>query len=82
MGLAENMLCDAAAAVVSRVKSLPTMTASSSSNTSSTNGAIPNEVVCEEEELDFDRWRVRQRLGPDEHHCWSESAMSFAILHT
>ena len=39
---------------------MPSMTASSSSNTSisTSNGAIPNEVVCEEEELDFDKWRV------------------------
>ena len=49
------------------------MTASSSSNTSSSsNGAVlPNEVVCEEEELDFDKWRVRRCLGFDEQNCWS-----------
>ncbi len=57
-----------AAAIVSRVKKMPSMTASSSSNTSisSSNGAIPNEVVCEEEELDFDKWRVRHWFGLQE----------------
>lgn len=50
------------AAVVSRAKQLPAKVATSSSSGGSSNGALPNEVVSEEEELDFDKWQVR-KLG-------------------
>jgi len=77
--LVRELVLYIAAAVVSRVKKLPSMTASSSSNTSSSNGAIPNEVVCEEEELDFDKWRVRHSCLDEHYRC---SMLSLAIAYT
>ena len=44
------------AADVNRVKQSPALVATSSS--SGSNGAVPNEVIPEEEELDFDKWQV------------------------
>jgi hypothetical protein len=44
---------------------VPTLNSSGNSGSggSSSNGASPNEVVSEEDELDFDRWQVRLSRG-------------------